>query len=302
MVPAMRFLKWLGISLGVLVLLVGGALGWLALMTPKSRPASTASVAVTPARVERGRYLFHHVVACSSCHTPSDYAAFAAPQRVELTGAGKCFPESFQLPGTICPPNITPHPGAGIGRWTDGELMRALREGVGRDGRALFMMERYPLSDEDASSLVAYLRSLPPLPQKQPRSQVSFPVNLLIKTSPAPLAGPIPHPAATSGAAYGEYLSSLAGCGGCHSSEELEFGGGEAFDSPAGKEVAPSIAGLPSYTPEAFVQMMKSYEAMEAAPVPAKLVMPWRAFAGMTEADLTSVHAFIRSRPARGSP
>ena len=42
------------------------------------------------------------------------------------------------LPGTICFPNITPHD-TGIGAWSDGEVLRALREGVDRDALALVL-------------------------------------------------------------------------------------------------------------------------------------------------------------------
>ena len=54
----------------------------------------------------------------------------------------------------------------GIGNWTDGEVIRAIREGVSRDGQALFPLMPYAgfrhMSDEDVYALVAYLRTLPP--------------------------------------------------------------------------------------------------------------------------------------------
>jgi hypothetical protein len=65
--------------------------------------------------------------------------------------------------------NITSHPIAGIGSWSDAELKRALTEGISRDSRPLAVtMAQYKvyfsrLTDEDLSALVAWMRSLPPL-------------------------------------------------------------------------------------------------------------------------------------------
>ena len=76
-------------------------------------------------------------------------------------------PPEAGLPGRVAARNITPDKETGIGNWTDGEKIRAIREGIGRDGHALFPMMPYEsfrhMSDEDVYSLVAYLNSLPPV-------------------------------------------------------------------------------------------------------------------------------------------
>ena len=70
-------------------------------------------------------------------------------------------------------PNITPDRETGIGTWTDGEKIRAIREGIHKDGSALFPMMPYAeyrnMSDDDVQSLVAYLNSLPPVRHESPR-------------------------------------------------------------------------------------------------------------------------------------
>ena len=82
--------------------------------------------------VERGRYLVEVLGACGNCHTPKG-----------PTGdlPGKHLAGGFQLEdeglGTWISPNITPDPETGIGRWTDEEVIRAIREGRGRDGKTL---------------------------------------------------------------------------------------------------------------------------------------------------------------------
>src|SRR5262249_33855917 len=152
------------------------------------------------------------------------------------------FPKELGLPGKIASRNITPDVETGIGSWTDGEKIRAIREGVSRDGTALFPMMPYErfrqMSDEDVKSLGAYLNTLPPVKHQVERSQVDFPVSVLIKSAPQP-AGAVASPNQSDRFAYGEYLVSLAGCGGCHTPTEkgepkpgMAFAGGERFAVP----------------------------------------------------------------------
>jgi hypothetical protein len=65
----------------------------------------------------------------------------------------------------LCVPNITPDVLIGIGGWTDGEVVRAIREGINRDDEAMFPIMPYYLyrkmADTDIRALVAYLRGLP---------------------------------------------------------------------------------------------------------------------------------------------
>jgi hypothetical protein len=88
------------------------------------------------------------------------------------------------LPGRIVASNITPDPETGAGNWTDDQLARAIREGIGHDGRALFPMMPYEnlrhMSDEDLASLVVYIRSLPAVRHELPASEIVFPVKYLI--------------------------------------------------------------------------------------------------------------------------
>ena len=80
-----------------------------------------------------------------------------------MEGAGDVQPYA-DLPGKIVAPNLTPDPETGAGNWTDDQLARAIREGIGHDGRALFPMMPYThfreMSDEDLASVIVYLRSL----------------------------------------------------------------------------------------------------------------------------------------------
>ena len=68
-----------------------------------------------------------------------------------------------------------------------------MREGVDRKGKALFPMMPYKyfreMSDEDARSIVVYLRTLPPIRHAIAPREIDFPVNLLIKFAPKPVDG-----------------------------------------------------------------------------------------------------------------
>lgn len=311
----MKLRSW-GIAAAVcLAAVTGGAGAYVALATPKSRPAAAVRVQATPERIERGRYLFHHLADCAGCHSPRDPAKFAMMPDPARTGAGFVFPEELGFPGRVVAPNITPDEETGVGGWTDGEKIRAIREGVSRDGRALFsfmpFQEFAKLSDEDIYSLVAYLNSLPPLRNPLPRTSLNFPVNLLNRFEPAPLLSPPQPPAAQDRIRYGELLASMA-CRECHSQLRrgkplpgMEFAGGHEF--AVGRFVARSAnltpdeeTGIGKWTEEQFVRKFRDYGNLSYATAPRAVqanftVMPWFGFAHMKDEDLRAIYAYLRT-------
>ena len=95
------------------------------------------------------------------------------------------------LPGHVVGPNLTPDVETGAGTWCDDQLARAIREGIGHDGRALFPMMPYEdfrhMSDEDLASVVVYLRSLAPAVHAElSKTEIIFPVKYLIRSVPEP--------------------------------------------------------------------------------------------------------------------
>src|SRR6266496_3532929 len=78
-------------------------------------------------------------------------------------------------------PNITPDKQTGIGAWSDAEFLRAVHEGIGRDGKRLypaFPYEAYTyLTDEDVLAIKAYLLTLAPVTSVPPQNELSFPFN-----------------------------------------------------------------------------------------------------------------------------
>lgn len=124
------------------------------------------SVAEPPAddAARRGEYLAVALAHCMDCHSPRIAPDRADPSRTG--GGGRVFPG----PGGPLPArNITPHPEAGIGRWSEAEIWRAVAEAISPDGRRLYL----PMSNRaagwarttgrDRADLIAYLRAMPAL-------------------------------------------------------------------------------------------------------------------------------------------
>src|SRR5580765_1894530 len=189
------FLKALGGLLLVMLALAAGVLIWLTVKKPAAHPPSAEKFEATPARMARGEYLVQHVSDCLGCH--SDYELkFGIPVKPGTEGiGGYIFDKKVGFPGVVAAQNITSHPTDGLGHWSDGEIIRAMREGIDRNGDALFPMMPYQhfslMCDDDAKAVVAYLRTLKPIPNRVPAKKLDFPVNVIVKFLPKPLSGPV---------------------------------------------------------------------------------------------------------------
>src|SRR5258706_4060086 len=137
------FLKVVGGLLLVVLALVAGALVWLTLKKPAAHPPTAEKIEATPARLARGEYLVEHVSDCMGCHS-DQLLTFSIPVKPGTEGeGGYIFDKKVGFPGVVAAQNITPDPDTGLGKWTDGEILRALREGVDKNGDALFPMMPY---------------------------------------------------------------------------------------------------------------------------------------------------------------
>jgi hypothetical protein len=274
----------------------------------------------------RGGYLVGHVTHCLGCHSGLDFERLGLPAKPGQIGQGGLpFDEKFGVPGMVAAQNITPDPEFGIGRWTDGEVMRAFREGVDRNGDALFPMMPYAyyhaMSDEDARAVLVYLRSLAPVHHEVPKKRIAFPVNLLIKSAPRPLESPVRAPDdAQDHLAYGKYLVTLASCRECHTQHDdhgqlvagRDFAGGwqMAITGPGGKLMhvsPPNLTPHPSAyfgiaSKENWIGRVRAFAEMEGEKAPKATPgrnspMPWAAFAGMTDGDLGAIYDYLQTVP-----
>jgi hypothetical protein len=144
----------------VLVLVVGitFTVGWHPFIRPRARPLTARKFQSTPQRLARGEYIVEHASDCMVCHSEHDCTAHDVPVAPNTLGAGQDLNTLKGLPGKVYSPNITPDAETGAGNWSDDQLARAIREGVGHDGRALFPFMPYPhyhsMSDEDLASVI----------------------------------------------------------------------------------------------------------------------------------------------------
>jgi len=310
-------LKVLGGIVLVVVALVGIALIWLSVKKPASRPASTEKVEATPARLARGKYLVENVSNCLECH--SDHlTTYAFPIKPGTEGQGGfIFDEKLGFPGAVAAQNLTPDPETGLGNWTDGEILRAMREGVDRKGDGLFPMMPYVhfrhMSDEDANSVVVYIRTLKPIRNTVPAKHLNFPLNLISKFFPKPLDGPVPEPNRASSVAYGQYLARIGGCYECHTphkdkgglDESRPFAGGWEMKGEWGRVNTANITPAPhtfigQATKEQFIGRFRAFagftaQTSPAAPPGRNTVMPWISFAKMTDEDLGAIYDYLKT-------
>jgi mono/diheme cytochrome c family protein len=296
-----------------IVVLVGGAAGYLFVRKPAMAPASSIKVEMSDARIARGRYIFT-LGDCDSCHSQRDTTKPYMPVVESGRGEGKVFPAT-DMPGKVVVPNITPDKETGIGNWTDGEKIRAIREGVDKDGKALFPMMPYEqfrhMSDEDVQSLVAYLNSLPAIRNPLPATQLMFPVSLMIKGAPQPVTNPVATPDKSNKQVYAEYLATIGLCEVCHTPFDKgsfdmskHYAGGRTFKTTFGTVVSANITpdkdtGIGNwslaYFLERFSQKKDLAEKGLPAAEPAKFtVMPWLNLASLPPEDLEALHLYLQ--------
>ena len=262
----------------------------------------------TPERPEvaRGRYLVEGIGACGNCHTPKG-------PRGDLPG--KHLAGGFEIAedfGVVVASNITPDRVTGIGEWSDAEIIRAIRDGRGRDGRLLgppmpFFWYGW-LAETDVQAIVAYLRTVPAVANAVSRSRYTVP--LPPSWGPAP-AKPVPDVPTDNPRRYGSYLAgAVAHCLDCHTPRFADGrfdlsklgAGGSAFRGPWGTSYAANITpdpetGIGTWTDSEIVASIHGARRGGGRVLPP---MPVDYYVkGIIESDLNALLAYLRSLPAR---
>ena len=303
------WVRRLGAAIGIVVLLAGAGAAVLELRPPKMRAVdATKRFEATAARLARGRYIVEAEAHCMSCHSDRDWQTHGAPVRPGMLGAGWDVPwADNHMPGPVFAPNITPDPETGLGGVPDDAVARAIREGVGHDGRALFMMpwqEYRGLSDEDVASVVAYLRTLAPVKKARGTTAIPVPIRWFVKMMPAPLTAPVTTPVASDPVARGRQLAEVGQCQSCHTPVDarhqplpgMAFAGGQAFTIGGVRTLAanitPDASGISHYSEELFIQTMRTGNigARRLAPI-----MPWSGIGKLTDGDLKALWAYLKT-------
>ncbi|HLT91064.1 MAG TPA: cytochrome c [Woeseiaceae bacterium] len=139
-------------------------------------PYPTGVTTANREAVARGKYLVE-LLGCGACHTEGALVGRANMHRWlagSSVGIAYTNPVAFSRPGVVFPPNITPDPDTGIGRWSREQIAAAIRVGAGRHGRGRILVMPWPayarLTDEDVYAIVDYLRSIEPINSRVPEN------------------------------------------------------------------------------------------------------------------------------------
>ena len=196
---------------------------------------------------KRGEYL-SRAAGCLGCHTEAKKDALPY-------AGGRALKTPF---GTFYGPNITPHPSAGLGRWSEADFVRAMRQGVRPDGAHYFPAFPYPsftrIRDADLRDLWAYLRTLRPDARASRAHQLRFPFGWRVLVvvwkwlffRPGAFADDPQRPALVNRGAY--LVEALGHCGECHTARNF-LGGPKRDRALAGAAKGPEGKGVPNLTP-----------------------------------------------------
>lgn len=290
----MRLLKWFGIVLSGLALILVVAIAVLYFLAERNLNR-THTLAFTPVEipadaeaVARGKHIVHAVASCVSCHGPA----------LE----GQVFIDGMPI-GVVVASNLTTGAG-GVGSvYEDQDWVAALRYGVGADGKALLPMmpsdSYHALSDEDLGAVIAYLQSLPPVDSEAPLtalaftgkiimgvlSQGDFPANYLSTSDPSTATTP-------TGATieHGTYLVSVGSCRHCHG--DALSGGQVDPESLPGPNLTPG-GDLGEWAEADFINAIRTGLRPNGSQI--NPFMPWPHYRDMTDDELTSIWLYLHA-------
>jgi len=277
-------LRWIGILSGVVaaVMVVASALVYILSERTLARtyavPAANVSIPTDPGAIAEGRRLTAIRGCFTDCHGRH--------------GEGRVM---FDRPAIarIVAPNLT----SAVRRYTDAQLVTIIRRGVRPDGRSVLVMpsEAYvSLTDADLGSMIAYLKSLPPVVGPGPSISVG-PLGRLglvggkFKTAARLIADESPPPeAASEVGSFGRYLARTT-CGACHGSD-LRGASNPDFTSPSLQIVA-------AYSPEAFSGLLRTGAALGERQLPVMSPQARLNLTNLTDAEITALYSYLHALP-----
>lgn len=294
-----KILKWTGIVLLILVVIL--AVTVMARQNLKyDAPFPHIVASADSTVIARGKQLIFGPAHCADCHSKANAdSLIALGQDVPLTGG-----YLFDMPiAKIYTKNITPDSTTGIGRFTDGEIARALRYGVHPDGTAIFdFMPFHNTSDEDLTAIISYLRAQKPVKHEIPANSFTL-LGRVIKAfliKPVGPNGDVPVAIKRDTTAqYGKYLAmNVANCSGCHTQRDMMtgaytgeyFSGGLEIDGFTTPNLTPDPSGrIYNWSQKNFIDRFRMGKIYQKSP------MPWNSFKRMSDDELKAIYNFLRT-------
>ncbi|WP_407179898.1 c-type cytochrome [Bradyrhizobium sp. STM 3562] len=285
-----RIIKWGGGGLLALLFVVVFSVGVLTSLGmikqhSRSAPVPDIKVAATPELIARGKDIADGL--CGACHSHTGTLTGGYDLAVEL-----------QIPiGSFVAANLTPV--GPLKHWSDGEIFRAIRNGVDAEGRWLTMMSYIRagrLSDDDIKAVIAYIRSLPAAgePTPDPPDHMNMLGLVMLGAGMLPagkpivtghVSGPLKGPTRQ----FGEYILSYQDCRECHG--ENLTGGVPGQLAPLG----PDLSFVKGWTLAGFVAAMRTGIDPNGHQISEQ--MPWRSVGKMDDDELAAIYQYLAQMP-----
>ena len=292
----MRIVRWIGIGIGSLAaLLLVAAVAVYALSSARLNqtvvvPEETIAIPSDPASIERGRHLATSIGQCVDCHGDN----LAGREFLNAPGIGR-----------FNSANLTGGQGGAGQTFSDADWVRALRHGVGKDGKPLLIMPAQgfnSLSAEDLGALIAYVKSVPAVDNVPPASDVQILGRALFVLGQiqALAAETIDHaapitPAVQPGVTkeYGQYLVRVGGCADCHG-PNLSSGPmtGAPPDVPPAANITPG-GEIVGWTEQQFIETIRT--GVNPAGKPLNPFMPYKYLGQLSDDELKAMFVYLRS-------
>jgi hypothetical protein len=301
-----------GALAGTAIAAAGALYLYYFIILPRDLPVPDLAIELTPERVQRGEYLANAVYGCIYCHSDRDWALFGAPPKPGTTGkGGEVFDASVGVSGYLVSPNITPYH---LGDWSDGEIYRAIVNGLHKEGYAFFPIMPFDvylhLEDEEVYSIIAYLRTLAPIESDHTGRNLSTIMQFIANSRALP-AEPLPIDA-DDPVSRGGRMALIAGCRFCHTPanermqpyEDMRFGGGLGMWANGQMVYSSNISpdpdtGIGDWTVDDFVQRFRRYADanIPVSDTGFQTQHAWTEYAKLSDQDLAAIFAYLMAQP-----
>ncbi|TAL69912.1 MAG: hypothetical protein EPN82_04650 [Bacteroidetes bacterium] len=293
-----KFLKWFGIILGTIVLLLTIVVLFL-YSSVNSRLEQTYKINIKKivlptdlVSIEKGK---HRSLLCQGCHGD------------DLSGKVVFSSDAI---GAVIAPNLTSGVG-GIGRiYSNEDWVRVITHGVKKNGKPVLIMpseDFQNFSQEDLYSIVAYLKTISPVNNKPEKCKLTIFGKLLVSLGAfgnVINAETINHKNNTniedvqvaSDIKFGKYIVGISGCRHCHG-KGLNGGKNPNPDSPPGSNLT-SGGNLAKWSESDFINTIRTGKTPEGK-ILNPVFMPWIDFCKMNEVELSAIYKYLKSLPPK---